>query len=338
MTLVPGIGLDLGSARLRALKAGKGVVLDEPTVVAVDGDGRVVAVGDEARATLGRNPASVRVVRPVREGVISDYTHTLKLLDRVLDTATGVGRSFGFRPAVLFAVPSAATGVERRAAHQALRRAGARPTVAIDVPIAAALGADLDIGLPKGVCVVDLGANTTNLAVLSMKSVAVAQSLRIGGARIDDAIARHLRAEHGLLVGESTAEDIKLAAGIAYPQDEERRTVARGRDLATGMPREVDLAGSEIRRAIVEPLRLLAERICLMLEETTPELASDIAETGIVLTGGGANLPGLASLFHQLTQVPVRVAPRPEHAVVRGLGKLLDRWDDPDWSSVASPS
>ena len=305
---------------------GKGVVLNEPTVVAVSTtSGRLLAVGNEAREMLGRTPNNITAIRPLRDGVISDYTTTLKMLQYVFDKVCGQRRMFG--PRVLICVPSGVTNVERRAVIQAAREAGAGAAMTIEEPVAAAIGAGLPISTPGGNMVVDIGGGTTDIAVISLGGIVLSQSLRIAGDKLDDAIIRHIRNVYNLMIGEPTAEEIKFKLGSVQPLETEMRMEVRGRDLVGGMPKTIDVTSEEIREALAEPVRQIAEKIVLLLEETPPELGSDIVDRGIILTGGGALLRGLDKLLHQITDIPVHIAENPLTCVAIGTGRALEQID-----------
>lgn len=301
-------------------------MLNEPTVVAVStSNGRLLAVGNEARVMLGRTPGNIRAIRPLRDGVISDYTTTLKMLQYVFDKVCGSRRMFG--PRVLICVPSGVTNVERRAVIQAAREAGAGAAMTIEEPVAAAIGAGLPISSPGGNMVVDIGGGTADIAVISLGGIVLSQSLRIAGDKLDEAIVRHIRNAYNLLIGEPTAEEIKLKLGSVQPLDPEMRMEVRGRDLIGGMPKTIDITSEEIREALTESVRQIAEKIVLLLEETPPELGSDIVDRGIILTGGGALLRGLDKLLQQITDMPVRIADNPLTCVAVGTGRALEQID-----------
>lgn len=321
---MPEIGIDLGTANILVYRPGKGVVLHEPTVVAIGKKHRkVLAVGNEAREMIGRTPEGIEAIRPLKDGVIADYTTTLRMLQYILDRTCGVRRVF--RPRVLVCVPSGVTSVERRAVVEAAREAGAGEALTIEEPMAAAIGAGLPVNEPVGSLVVDIGGGTTDIAVISLGGIVLSQSLRVGGNKFDEAVARHLRNTYNLLVGDSTAEEVKLKIGSAMPLEPELRMEVRGRDLMTGLPSSVELSSSEIRDALAEPIRQIAERLCSVLEETPPELGGDIMERGIVLTGGGALLPGIDQVFQTMTGIPTRVAENALDCVAVGTGRALEQ-------------
>ena len=323
MKLVPEIGIDLGTANLLVYKRGSGIVLFEPTVVAISTkNGKVLAVGNEAREMLGRTPGNITAIRPLQDGVIADYTTTLKMLEYILDKTCGARR--WFKPKVLICVPSGVTNVERRAVIQAAKAAGAGEAMTIEEPMAAAIGAGLPIGLAGGNMVVDIGGGTTDIAIISLGGIVQSQSLRIGGNKMDEAIIRHIRNAYNLMIGEPTAEEIKIKIGSAYPLQQELQMEIRGRDLVAGLPKTVEIDSSEIREALNEPVRQIAEKICLTLETTPPELASDVIERGITLTGGGALLRGLDRLIQSVTDIPTRVADNAMNCVAVGTGRALE--------------
>lgn len=323
MKFVPEIGIDLGTANILVYRKGKGIVLSEPTVVATSVQtGKVLAVGNEAREMLGRTPGNIVATRPLKDGVIADYSTTLKMLEYILDKTCGQRRIL--RPTCLVCVPSGVTNVERRAVIQAAREAGAGQAMTIEEPMAAAIGAGLPIGSPGGNMVVDIGGGTTDIAVISLGGIVLSQSLRVGGNKLDEAIIRHIRNVYNLMIGEPTAEEIKIKIGSAFPLPQELVMEIRGRDLVAGLPKTVEVTSEEIREALSEPVLQIAEKLCRVLEETPPELASDVIERGITLTGGGALLRGLDRLLHSKTDIPVRVADNALNCVAIGTGKALE--------------
>jgi rod shape-determining protein MreB len=320
------LGIDLGTSNIIVFKRGAGIVLDEPTVIAVHKQTKqVLALGRAAREMWGRAPEHVSVIRPLRDGVIADYTHTYKMLEFLIDRICG--RRRWFKPRLVVAVPSGATNVERRAVKQAAVEAGGGECYTIEEPMAAALGAGLPVGEPGGNMVVDIGGGTTDVAVISMDGIVLGESVRVGGNRFDEAIVRHIRNVHNLMIGERTAEEIKMKIGSAYPLEEELCLEVRGRDLQAGLPRTVEVTSTEIREALGEPLRMVTERVCAVLEKTPPELSSDIMSRGIVLTGGGALLRGIDKLLSAVTEVPARVAPNALHCVAHGTARVLENLD-----------
>lgn len=328
MKLAPEIGIDLGTANILVFRRGKGIVLNEPTVVAISTkQGKVLAVGNEAREMLGRTPGNIQAIRPLKDGVIADYTTTLKLLEYIIRTTCGTKMPFRVAPTTLICVPSGVTNVERRAVVQAAKEAGAGFAMTIEEPMAAAIGAGLPIASPGGNMVVDIGGGTTDLAVISLGGIVLSHSLRVGGNKLDEAIVRHIRNAYNLIIGEPTAEDIKMKIGSAFPLATELRMDVRGRDSIAGLPKTIEVTSEEIREALNEPVRQIAEKTCLLLEETPPELASDIIERGITLTGGGALLRGLDRLLNSVTDIPVRVADNALTCVATGTGHALEELD-----------
>lgn len=323
MKLIPELAIDLGTANILVYQRGKGIVLREPTVVATaKPSNKVLAVGEEARLMLGRTPGNIVAIRPLRDGVIADYTTTLKMLQYLFDKCCGPRR--WFKPRVLICVPSGCTNVERRAVVQAAREAGAGEASTIEEPMAAAIGAGLPISMPGGNMVVDIGGGTTDIAVISLGGIVTSKSLRVGGNKLDEAIIRHVRTAYNLMIGSRTAEEIKIKVGSAYPLQPEMRMEVRGRDMVAGLPKTVEVTSEEIRDAMAEPINQVVEKVCQVLEETPPELSSDIIERGIALTGGGGLLRGLDELLNVATDIPVKVAENPLNCVVLGTGRALD--------------
>lgn len=327
MKLVPEIGIDLGTSNILVYRRGRGIVLQEPTVVAINTqNGRVLEVGNAARDMIGRTPGNISAIRPLKDGVIADYTTTLKMLEFLLHRVCG--KRMMFKPTVLICVPSGVTNVERRAVIQAAQQAGAGQAMTIEEPMAAAIGAGLPIATAGGNMVVDIGGGTTDIAVISLGGIVISQSIRIGGNKMDEAIIKHTRNAYNLMIGEPTAEEIKIKIGSAYPLEQELRMEVRGRDLVAGLPKTVEITSDEVREALLEPVRQIAEKLCSILEETPPELASDIIERGITLTGGGALLRGLDRLLQSVTDIPVRVAENALHCVAIGTGRALEGLED----------
>ncbi|MDA0256309.1 MAG: rod shape-determining protein [Chloroflexi bacterium] len=318
------IGIDLGTANVIVVEHGRGVVLDEPSVVAItERDNIVVAVGDDARAMVGRHPGSIQVIRPMREGVIADYLITEAMLRYFIGRVTG--RFSLVKPEVMICVPVGVTGVEQRAVRDAAEAAGARrPAHLIPEPLAAAIGAEIPLGSPRGHMVVDIGGGRTEAAVVSMFGIVASESLRIGGDRLDEAIAQYVKRRHNLLIGERTAEEVKIAIGSALPAEPDRSIGVRGRDQITGLPRTIELRSSEVTAALQDGLGAIVQTVRTVLERTPPELASDVIDRGIVLTGGGALLPHLDDLLLHETGVPVHVADDPLGCVAKGAGAALD--------------
>lgn len=317
------LGIDLGTANVLVYARGKGIVLAEPSVVAINKDNRkIIAVGSEARRMLGRTPGNIVAIRPLRNGVIADFDVTEKMLRYFLHKV-GARRGL-FRPRVMICIPAAVTSVEERAVRQAAVQAGARQAYVIEEPLAAALGAGLDISEPSGKMVVDIGGGTTDVAVLSLGGVVCSKSLRLGGDRLDEDIVRYVRRTFNLAIGERSAEEIKIAIGSADPGSSPNREMeVRGRDLVTGLPRAVTISTAQVYEAIRESLEAVVGAVKEVLEHTPPELAADIVDKGIVLTGGGALLAGIDRLLSRETGVPVHVADDPLTCVARGTGRAL---------------
>jgi rod shape-determining protein MreB len=319
------IGIDLGTANVLVFERGRGIVLDEPAVVAItDRDNTVVAVGNEAHGMIGRHPGTIQVIRPMRDGVIADYLITEAMLRYFISTV--VGRFNPIRPEVMICVPVGVTGVERRAVRDAAEAAGARrPAHLIPEPLAAAIGAEIPVGSARGHMVVDIGGGRTEAAVISMFGIVASESVRSAGDRFDDAIAQHVKRRHNLLIGERTAEELKVAIGSALPDPHDDPTAqVRGRDQITGLPRTVSVSASEVTHAIQDQLALIVQTVRRVLERTPPELASDVIDRGIVLTGGGALLRRLDELIRYETGVPVHIAEEPLTCIAAGAGAALD--------------
>lgn len=298
-------------------------MLNEPTVVAIStNNGKVLAVGNEAREMLGRTPGNIQAIRPLKDGVIADYTTTLKMYEYILNKTCGTRRLF--KPVVLTCVPSGVTNVERRAVLLAAKGAGAGQAMTIEEPMAAAIGAGLPIASPGGNMVVDIGGGTTDIAVISLGGIVISHSIRVGGNKLDEAIIRHVRNTYNLQIGEPTAEDVKIKIGSAYPLEQELRMEIRGRDMVAGLPRTVTITSEEIRDALSDPIRQIAEKLCVVLEDTPPELSSDIIERGITLTGGGALLRGLDRLLNSVTDINVAPAVDAMNCVAIGTGRALE--------------
>ncbi|MER3487979.1 MAG: rod shape-determining protein [Chloroflexota bacterium] len=320
------LGVDLGTANLLVYQRGRGIVLREPSVVAISqATGKVLAVGEEARLMLGRTPGNITAIRPLQNGVIAEYSITLEMLRYVINKALGKRRLFN--PRTLVCVPSSATDVERRAVIQAAKEAGAGEVHLIEEPMAAAIGAGLPISQPGGNMVVDIGGGTTDVAVISLGGIVISRSVRVAGNKFDEAIMRHVRVAHNLMIGERTAEEIKIKIGSASPLPQELRMEVRGRDLVEGLPKTVVIHSEEVRSALAEPTNQIVEKVRSVLEETPPELASDIIERGIVLTGGGALLRGFDKLLSHATNIPVHIAEDPLSCVAIGTGRALEELD-----------
>lgn len=320
------MGIDLGTVNVLVYVRGQGVVLQEPSVVAVSvHERKIVAVGEEARAMLGRTPGTLEVVRPLRDGVIANYTVTERMLRYFIRKAGGA--SWLFRPRVMISVPYGVTSVERRAVREAALDAGAGRAHLIPEPLAAAIGAGLPAGTPSGNMVVDLGGGATEAAVIAMNGIVVANSVRVGGLRLDDAIIAYVRRKYNLLIGQPTAEEVKIRIGSALPLDPPLKMEVQGRDQVTGLPRMVTLSSDEVAEAINEPLMAMMGVIKGVLERTPPELASDIIERGIALVGGTALLRKIDELITRETGVPAWVAEAPMACVAIGAGKALEQYE-----------
>lgn len=323
------IGIDLGTANTLVYVSGKGIVIREPSVVALHKKTKdILAIGQEARKMVGKTPASIVAVRPLKDGAISDFETTEAMLSYFITKVHQNPQASIFpkipRPRVVVGVPSGVTEVERRAVSEAALSAGAREAFLIEEPMAAAIGAGLPIEEPEGSMVVDIGGGTTEIAVISLGGVVVGKSLRIAGDEMDSAIIAYVRSRYNVLLGERTAEEAKIAVGSAHPATQEKETVVRGRDLETGLPKSIKLNSSQVREAIASTLNQIVAAVQEVLEDTPPEILSDIAERGIVLAGGGALLPGLPKLLAQETKMPVVLAKDPMVAVVHGCGRLLE--------------
>ncbi|MGH2483287.1 MAG: rod shape-determining protein [Candidatus Limnocylindria bacterium] len=318
------IGIDLGTANILVYVQGKGVVLNEPSVVAIsEDDNRLVAVGEEAREMIGRTPANVRAIRPMRDGVIADYLITEAMLRYVINK---VARVRFFRPDVMISVPSGVTSVEKRAVRDAALKAGARDAFLIEEPLAAAIGANVPISGPAGNMIIDIGGGTTEIAVIALGGIVVSESVRVGGTRFDEAIASYIRRKYNLMIGERTAEEVKIRIGAALPLDEPLQMEVKGRDLIAGLPRTIPLSSGEVTEAIEQPLQQIISAIRGVLEQTPPELASDIIDKGMVMSGGGSLLRSLDTLLTQVTGIPCHVAENALNSVAVGTGRALEQF------------
>ena len=317
------LGVDLGTSNVLIYAADKGIVIREPSVVAVDkNSGRILQVGAAARNMLGRTPGNVVAMHPLKDGVISDHEMTVKMLQTLFRSATKASLLTP-KPRVVICVPSGVTEVEERTVINAAIEAGARRVYLIEEPLAAALGANLDISVPSGHMVVDIGGGTTDIAVLSMNDIATSSSVKIAGIAFDEAIARYVRRKHGVIIGQVTAEEIKIQIGSVYPRQEDISMLVKGRDAKTGMPRELQLLSSEIYEVLRRPARQLADEVLSVLEDTSPELVGDIAQNGITLTGGCSQLWGMELLLTERTGIQCTVADDPDSCVAYGCGKSL---------------
>ena len=323
MMISTDIGIDLGTASILVYVRGKGVVLKEPSVVAFDRDSnKIKAIGEEARLMLGRTPGNIVAVRPLRQGVISDYTVTEKMLKHFIQKA--IGKKTFRKPRISVCVPSGVTEVEKKAVEDATYQAGAREVMIIEEPIAAAIGAGIDISRPCGNMVVDIGGGTTDIAVISLGGTVVSTSIKIAGDDFDEAIVRFMRKKHNLLIGERTAEDIKIKIGSCFPRPEVDTLDVRGRNLVTGLPKTVTVTSEETEEALKETTLQIVEAVHGVLEKTPPELAADIADRGIVLTGGGSLLRGLEELIEDKTGINTMTAEDPMTAVAIGTCKYVE--------------
>ena len=322
------IGIDLGTATVIAYVKGKGIVLREPSVVAVDNNtGNVLAVGKEARRMLGRTPGNIVATRPLREGVISNYTVTEKMLKYFINKVCG---KFIFAPRIMICIPSQVTEVEKKAVIDAASQAGARKVYLIEEPIAAAIGAGIDISKPCGNMVVDIGGGTTDIAVISLGGSVVSTSLKVAGDKFDEYIVKYIKKKHNMMIGERTAEDLKINIGCVYPKIQDNEMEIRGRDLITGLPKTITIRSSEMLEALMEPAMMIVDSVHSVLEKTPPELAADISDKGIYMTGGGCLLNGLDKLLQEKTGINVMIAQDAVSCVALGTGKALDNLDSLD--------
>lgn len=323
------IGIDLGTATVLVYVKGKGVLLKEPSVVAINkSNNKVLAVGEEARKMIGRTPGNIVAVRPLRDGVISDYDITEKMLKEFIKKACGKGRIIA--PKVVVCVPSQATEVEKRAVIDATMNSGAKKVHLIEEPLAAAIGAGLDITKPNGHMIVDIGGGTADIAVISLGGVVIRESIKIAGDKFDEAIIRYVRNKYKILIGEKTAEDLKVSVGSVFKGSRNLSTAIKGRNLITGLPDEKIIATEELREALLEPVSIIVEGVKSVLEKTPPELSSDIIERGILMTGGGSLLDGLDKLIEFNTGINVKIADNSVEAVALGTGQVLTYMDKLD--------
>ena len=320
------IGIDLGTANVLVFVQGQGITVREPSVVAIDAEDRIIALGNEAKEMLGRTPGSITAIRPLRDGVIADYVVTEAMLRYFIKKGTAGKISFG-RPDVLVSVPAGSTSVEKRYVLDAARQAGAGKAYLIEEPMAAAIGAELPISGPSGNMIVNIGGGTAEIAVISLSDIVVAKSHRVGGNRFDEAIALYIRRKYNLMIGDRTAEQVKIEIGSALPLEEELTMSVKGRDMIAGLPREVLVTSTEITEAMEVPLRNLTDAIRGVLEQTPPELSADIIDKGIVLSGGGALLRNIDRLITTVTGVASHVAPDPLSCVAKGTGIALEHFD-----------
>lgn len=315
------LGIDLGTSNVLIYAAGKGVILREPSVIALDKNtGKVLQVGAAARNMLGRTPGNVVAIHPLQDGVISDYELTAKMLTEMI---RGVIKHAVVKPRMIVCVPCSITEVEERAVIQAANEAGARRVYLIEEPLAAALGAQLDISAPEGRMVVDIGGGTTDIGVLTMNGVANSASVKVAGIAFDEAIVKYIRKNYGLLIGDNTAEDIKISIGCVWQRPEALSMAVKGRDLKTGLAREIVIGSDEVMESLKRPARQICDKVLDVLEETTPELVADISKNGIVLTGGGSQIYGMDKLLQERTEIKCMVADDADSCVAYGCGKSL---------------
>lgn len=323
------LAIDLGTANTCVYVKGKGIVLNEPSVVAVRKDlrsgNKVLAVGSDAKRMLGRTPGNIVAVRPMKDGVIADFEVAEAMLRHFICRVHNSRRLV--RPRIIVAVPTGITQVEKRAVRESAQSAGAREVYLIEEPMAAAIGANLPITEPTSNMVVDIGGGTTEVAVISLSGVVYSRSVRVGGDKMDEAIIHHVKRKYNMLIGESTAEMIKINIGSAYPLSEEMEMEIKGRDLVSGIPQHITITSEEVRKAISEQVENIVQAVRIALEQTPPELAADIVDKGIVLTGGGALLKGLDALIREATDLPITVVDDPLSTVVLGAGKVLENLD-----------
>lgn len=320
------IGIDLGTANILVFEKGRGIVLQEPSVVAMDtSTDKPVAVGTEARRMLGRTPGNIVAIRPLKDGVIANFEITEIMLKHFISRA--IRRNKLFKPTVMICIPVGITGVEKRAVIESAMQVGARKTFLIEEPLAAAIGAGLPIGEPSGNMVIDIGGGTTEIAVISLGGIVVSESLRIGGDRFDEAMIRYVRDNYNLIIGEKTAEEIKMTIGSAYVEENKEYEV-RGRSVVSGLPENLLIDSRETMKAFAEPINAILDAVRRVLEKTPPELSSDIMDKGIIMTGGGALLNGLAKLLSKETDIPVFLADDPLACVAIGTGQALEEIDN----------
>ena len=336
MGLGQDIGIDLGTASVLVYIKGKGIVLREPSVVAIEkNSNKLLAVGEEARRMLGRTPGNIVAIRPLRDGVISDYDITERMLKYFINKICGSKVFRLFKPRIMVCVPSGVTEVERRAVIDAAMQAGARKTYLIEEPIAAAIGAGIDISKACGSMVVDIGGGTTDIAVISLGGTVVSSSIKIAGDKYDEAIIRYMRKKHNIMIGERTAEEMKINIGTVYPRVQEVAMDVRGRNLISGLPKTISVTSSEMMEALEEPMSSIIEAVHAVLERTPPELAADISDRGIVLTGGGSLVYGLDKLLQEKTGINVIIADDAISCVALGTGEALNDIEAIEQSATA---
>jgi len=320
------IGIDLGTANVLIHVKGRGVVLNEPSVVAIDNETkRVLTVGEEARRMVGRTPGNIVAIRPLKDGVIADFEITEMMLKHFINKVGG--RSWYSRPRILICAPTNITSVEQKAIREAAERCGAKEVFLAEEPKAAAVGAGMDIYQPSGNMVVDIGGGTTDVAVLSMGDIVTSASIKVAGDKFDEAIMKYIKAKYKLLIGERTSEDVKTHIGTVLPNGRNDKMDIRGRDMVTGLPLTITVSSQEVREALRDPVSMIIAAAKTVLERTPPELSADIIDRGVILTGGGALLHGLDTLMAEELKVPVLIAEDPMHCVVKGTGLMLDNLD-----------
>ena len=321
------LAIDLGTSNTLIYVKGRGIVSDDPSVVVVQGDGRggrkILAVGHEAKDMIGRTPGAVQAIRPIKDGVIADFEVTEAMLRYFITKAHN--RRTMVKPRIVICVPNGITEVEKRAVRESAESAGAREVYLIEEPMAAAIGADLPVGDPSGNMIVDIGGGTTEVAVISLAGIVYSRSIRVGGDMMDEAIIQHVKRRYNLLIGDRTAENVKIEVGNAFPFDEQKSIQIKGRDMIAGIPRTVDITSDEIREALSEPVTAIIDAVRVALERTPPELAADIVDKGIVLAGGGSLLSNLDVALREETHLPVMLAEEPMSCVVLGTGRVLDQ-------------
>ena len=326
MAFTEEVGIDLGTANVLVYIKGKGIVLSEPSVVAINRDtDEILAVGEEARQMLGRTPANIVAVRPLKDGVISDYDVTERMLKYFIRKSCGSGRFF--RPKIMVCVPSGVTEVEKRAVREAATQAGGKMVYLMEEPLAAAIGAGIDIARPDGTMVIDIGGGTTDIAVIALGGIVTSESIKVAGDKFDDCIIRYMAKEHNLYIGERTAEEMKMSIGTAFQREESESMECRGRDRVTGLPKNVEITTEEMLVALKEPLDQIVDAVHRVLENTPPELAADISTNGITITGGGALLTGIDQRIRDSGGIEVRIADNPKECVAKGTGEALNNMD-----------
>ena len=326
MAFTEEVGIDLGTANVLVYIKGKGIVLSEPSVVAINRDtDEILAVGEEARQMLGRTPANIVAVRPLKDGVISDYDVTERMLKYFIRKSCGSGRFF--RPKIMVCVPSGVTEVEKRAVREAATQAGGKMVYLMEEPLAAAIGAGIDIARPDGTMVIDIGGGTTDIAVIALGGIVTSESIKVAGDKFDDCIIRYMAKEHNLYIGERTAEEMKMSIGTAFHREESESMECRGRDRVTGLPKNVEITTEEMLVALKEPLDQIVDAVHRVLENTPPELAAYISTNGITITGGGALLTGIDQRIRDSVGIEVRIADNPKECVAKGTGEALNNMD-----------